>query len=281
MSMDLAEKKRQRPRQGSLLRPRPIGRDRVVFSRGRACRCYALACGRGTHGFARPLARPLRSGCMRNLLFGKLHALAGAAIGGFGVQIGRAFAKPLADNEAVLLCGGVHYDSKPGSFSVNMKTGVWSDFATGRQQRFSAPCSAYERLCKKIPRVRGTRNNSTQILPITCFDHADSKGVFGSKRAKLQASYYFQPLITNTFFCRVSAWSRPDITTSVKWIRSGTNAALSSRSCRSHKPGGGHPRALTCYCVRNLYVTIRATMLAKISKAGSDFRSQVELRAAG
>jgi hypothetical protein len=40
---------------------------------------------------------------MRNLLFGKLHALAGAAIGGFGVQIGRAFAKPLADNEAVLL----------------------------------------------------------------------------------------------------------------------------------------------------------------------------------
>jgi hypothetical protein len=40
---------------------------------------------------------------MRNLLFGKLDALAGAAIGGFGVQIGRAFAKPLADNEAVLL----------------------------------------------------------------------------------------------------------------------------------------------------------------------------------
>jgi hypothetical protein len=40
---------------------------------------------------------------MRNLLFGKLHALAGAAIGGFGVQIGRAFAKPPADNEAVLL----------------------------------------------------------------------------------------------------------------------------------------------------------------------------------
>jgi hypothetical protein len=40
---------------------------------------------------------------MRNLPFGKLHALAGAAIGGFGVQIGRAFAKPLADNEAVLL----------------------------------------------------------------------------------------------------------------------------------------------------------------------------------
>ena len=34
------------------------------------------------------------------------------------------------------------------------------------------------------------------------------------------------------------------------------------------------------YSIRNLYVTIRATMLAKISKAGSDFRSQVELRAA-
>ena len=30
--------------------------------------------------------------------------------------------------------------------------------------------------------------------------------------------------------------------------------------------------AVTCYCVRNLYVTIRATMLAKISSAGRDFR---------
>jgi hypothetical protein len=34
------------------------------------------------------------------------------------------------------------------------------------------------------------------------------------------------------------------------------------------------------HSIRNLYVTIRATMPAKISKAGSDFRSQVELRAA-
>jgi hypothetical protein len=92
MSMDLAEKTRQRPRQGSLLRPRPIGRDRVVFSRGQACRCYAWACvGRGTHEFARRLPPPFRSKCTRNLLFAKLHALAGAAIGGFGVQIGRAF----------------------------------------------------------------------------------------------------------------------------------------------------------------------------------------------
>jgi hypothetical protein len=32
-----------------------------------------------------------------------------------------------------------------------------------------------------------------------------------------------------------------------------------------------NPRALMCYCVRNLYVTIRATMLAKISSAGRDF----------
>jgi len=30
-------------------------------------------------------------------------------------------------------------------------------------------------------------------------------------------------------------------------------------------------RPLMCYCVRNLYVTIRATMIAKISSAGKDF----------
>src|SRR6267142_2384481 len=43
-----------------------------------------------------------------------------------------------------------------------------------------------------------------------------------------------------------------------------------------------HPRALMCYCVGNLYVTIRATMLAKISSAGRDFRiiGLVEWRAA-
>jgi hypothetical protein len=37
-----------------------------------------------------------------------------------------------------------------------------------------------------------------------------------------------------------------------------------------------------CYCVRNLYATIRATMLAKISSAGRDFRiiGIVEWRAA-
>ena len=37
-----------------------------------------------------------------------------------------------------------------------------------------------------------------------------------------------------------------------------------------------------CYCVRNLYATIRATMLAKISSAGRDFRiiGLVEWRAA-
>ena len=37
-----------------------------------------------------------------------------------------------------------------------------------------------------------------------------------------------------------------------------------------------------CYCVRNLYAIIRATMLAKISSAGRDFRiiGIVEWRAA-
>jgi hypothetical protein len=62
-----------------------------VLSRGRACRSCALAClGRGTHEFARPLARPLGSRCMRNLFFAKLEALADAAIGGFGVKIGQS-----------------------------------------------------------------------------------------------------------------------------------------------------------------------------------------------
>jgi hypothetical protein len=44
------------------------------------------------------------------------------------------------------------------------------------------------------------------------------------------------------------------------------------------------PRAIRgrCYCVRNLYATIRATMLAKISRAVMDFRigGIVEWRAA-
>lgn len=69
-----------------------------MLSRGRACRCYALASGRGTLEFARPLARPLRSRCMRNLLSGKLCSFSCTVIGGFGVQIGHAFAKPPADN---------------------------------------------------------------------------------------------------------------------------------------------------------------------------------------
>jgi hypothetical protein len=42
--------------------------------------------------------------------------------------------------------------------------------------------------------------------------------------------------------------------------------------CDQHFVPAHNPRALMCYCVRNLYVTIRATMLAKISSAGRDFR---------
>jgi hypothetical protein len=41
------------------------------------------------HVDARPLPPPFCSTCTRNLLFAKLDALAGAAIGDFGVQIGR------------------------------------------------------------------------------------------------------------------------------------------------------------------------------------------------
>jgi hypothetical protein len=51
---------------------------------------------------------------------------------------------------------------------------------------------------------------------------------------------------------------------------------------KQHFVPAHNPRALMCYCVRNLYVTIRATMLAKISSAARDFRiiGPVELRAA-
>src|SRR5216684_1576156 len=42
--------------------------------------------------------------------------------------------------------------------------------------------------------------------------------------------------------------------------------------CDQHFVPAHNPRALMCYCLRNLYATIRATMLAKISSAGRDFR---------
>lgn len=43
-----------------------------------------------------------------------------------------------------------------------------------------------------------------------------------------------------------------------------------------------HTSCGRCYCAKNLYATINATMLAKISSAGSDFRiiGLVEWRAA-
>ena len=36
--------------------------------------------------------------------------------------------------------------------------------------------------------------------------------------------------------------------------------------------GTSSPHTIRCYCVKNLYATISATMLAKISSAGRDFR---------
>jgi hypothetical protein len=52
--------------------------------------------------------------------------------------------------------------------------------------------------------------------------------------------------------------------------------------CAQHFVPAHNPRSLMCYCVKNLYVTIRATMLAKINSAGRDFRiiGLVEWRAA-
>jgi hypothetical protein len=82
------------------------------------------------------------------------------------------------------------------------------------------------------------------------------------------------------------AWlAKPQLAQPI-WSLSGgkTDVARTSRFCRceQHFVPAHNPRALMCYCVRNLYVTIRATMLAKISSAGRDFRivGLVEWRAA-
>ena len=73
-------------------------------------------------------------------------------------------------------------------------------------------------------------------------------------------------------FCRCGGHTRQAAATS-----GGDTAARKQHFVPAHKPW-----ALMCYCVRNLYVTIRATMLAKISSAARDFRiiGPVELRAA-
>ena len=92
MSMDLAEKTRQQPRQGSLLRPRPIGRDRVVLLRARVYRCYSclgrvlMIC--ETFGSVVQLNVYVKSALW------EAWCLAGAAIGDFRVQIGQLRTSP-------------------------------------------------------------------------------------------------------------------------------------------------------------------------------------------
>jgi hypothetical protein len=52
------------------------------------------------------------------------------------------------------------------------------------------------------------------------------------------------------------------------------SASEALRGCRAqHFVPAHNPRSLMCYCVKNLYVTIRATMLAKISSGGGIFGS--------
>jgi hypothetical protein len=76
--------------------------------------------GRGTYEFARPLPRPFCSTCTRNLLFEMLDALAGAAIGDFGVQIGRLRtlnhrvpgSSPGAPTTQSLQTAGLRHDAK-------------------------------------------------------------------------------------------------------------------------------------------------------------------------
>jgi len=70
------------------------------------------------------------------------------------------------------------------------------------------------------------------------------------------------------------------------WLCQWLSPATAVRRSRySHDIEALRPRTQSagrCYCVRNLYATIRATMLAKISSAGRDFRiiGLVEWRAA-
>jgi hypothetical protein len=56
--------------------------------------------------------------------------------------------------------------------------------------------------------TRGERKNCPAFFPIIWPDHTESADFLALELVKLQASYYFQPLFTNTFFCRVSARSR-------------------------------------------------------------------------
>jgi hypothetical protein len=60
-------------------------------------------------------------------------------------------------------------------------------------------------------------------------------------------------------------------------FHNGQHRATSQQKSAPKRPPS---RGAMGYSIRNLYVTIRATMPAKTSKAGSDFRSQVELPAA-
>jgi hypothetical protein len=78
---------------------------------------------------------------------------------------------------------------------------------------------------------------------------------------------------------------KTDVAQTSRFCRCGGHtrqAAATIDGARQRKIPAHNPRALMGYCVRNLYVTIRATMLAKISSAARDFRiiGPVELRAA-
>jgi hypothetical protein len=64
--------------------------------------------------------------------------------------------------------------------------------------------------------------------------------------------------------------------------REALRAAPGFRAVAVSSTSSPHTIRGRCYCVKNLYATIRATMLAKISSAGRDFRiiGLVEWRAA-
>lgn len=187
MSVDLVGKTRQQPREGSLLRPRPIGRDRVVLSRGQACRCYACACvGRGAHKFRETFASALCPMCTRNLLFGKLDALAGAAIGEFRVQLGRS--KTLNHQVPV---------SRPG-----------------------APTKPFQEL-SHLHRLRGANSNGFQSVFFGCRRTSAPDNVIGgagaTKREERLLVYSESPLHHHAWNERTAS-SNPSPSASQIWV---------------------------------------------------------------
>jgi hypothetical protein len=84
--------------------------------------------------------------------------------------------------------------------------------------------------------TRGERKNCPAFFAIIWPNQTESADFLALEPVKLRSSYYFSPLLFQPFlqsFCVVETGYYDQC----ERIRSGANAALFSRSCRSHKPG--------------------------------------------